>query len=136
MDVMELLGVGVWVEPDVGVGGLLEGYRDVFERLSACTGGAVAITDVELVDGDDEEMERVRMLVNGRDFDWHVEHDDDRDYLDTLSIYEISTVLAPEGDTDTREFIDLLKATGELCFVFTDRAVFSALADELGIELE
>jgi hypothetical protein len=36
----------------------------------------------------------------------------------------------------TREFIDLLKATGDLCFVFANRPTFSTLANELGIDLD
>jgi hypothetical protein len=130
ISVMVDLGVGVQVFFKTG-GDLVDGYRDTFDRFSACTGGAVAITNVELTDGDT----RIQMRVNGRDVSWHLDHRDFPTYLDAFSIYEISTFFAAEDDTDTRVFVSLLDDDGG-SYVFADPSAFTVLAGELGIELD
>ncbi|MGC5032020.1 hypothetical protein [Micromonospora sp. DT229] len=131
IDLMDELGVGVRVDPKVDT--LLSGYRDLFDRFTACTGGAVTITDVELLDGDDGE--RIRMLVNGREFGWHLECGSGR-YLDMVTIFEIHTFLLPDGNADPRVFISLMDANEESGYVFADPVAFSTLAEELQVKMD
>ncbi|MGC4896989.1 hypothetical protein [Micromonospora sp. DT31] len=132
VDLMEELGVGVRIDPKVD--SLLGGYRELFERSAACTGGAVTITDVELLDGDDGE--RIRMLVNGREFGWDVEFGSGR-YLDVMTVHEIYHDLLPDGDADPRVFINLSdEAYEQSGYVFADPVAFSILAEELQIKVD
>ncbi|MGW4498759.1 hypothetical protein ACWENR_09085 [Micromonospora sp. NPDC004336] len=126
---MEELGVGVSVGPKVD--SLLAGYRDLFDRFAACTGGAVAITGVELPDGEDGG--RIRLLVNGDELEWHLEHLSHR-YLDTLMIFEIHDLL--RADADSRVFVSLMDANGDSGYVFADPVAFSTLAEELQIQMD
>ncbi|MBB3098420.1 hypothetical protein FHR83_006119 [Actinoplanes campanulatus] len=129
IDMLEGWGAGVRIHPKVD--GLLEGYRDLFDRFAASSGGAVTITDVELLDGADGE--RIRMLVNGDELVWHLEHQSDR-YIDTLMVFEIADRLTPRDDTDPRVFVEVHDADEQSGYVFADPAALSILIRELGIE--
>ncbi|MEU4219380.1 hypothetical protein [Actinoplanes sp. NPDC026623] len=129
IDMMEQWGAGVRVHPKVD--GLLEGYRDLFGRFAASSGGAVTITDVELLDGADGE--RIRMLVNGDELVRHLEHQSKR-YLDTLMVLEIADRLAPRDDTDPRVFVEVHDTDDQSGYIFADPAALSILIRELGIE--
>ncbi|MET8153118.1 hypothetical protein ACIBSW_23410 [Actinoplanes sp. NPDC049668] len=129
ISMMEEWGVGVRVHPKVG--GLLEGYRDLFDQFAASSGGAVTITDVELLDTADGE--RIRMLVNGDELVWHLEHQSDR-YLDTLMVFEITERLVPRDDTDPRIFVEIHDDDDQSGYIFADPAALSILIRELGIE--
>jgi hypothetical protein len=129
IDMMEGWGAGLRVHPKVD--GLLEGYRDLFGRFAASSGGAVTITDVELLDGADGE--RIRMLVNGDEFVRHLEHQSNR-YIDTLMVLEIADRLAPRDDTDPRVFVEVHDTDDQCGYIFADPAALSILIRELGIE--
>ena len=121
-------GVGALVHPKVD--SLLEGYRNLFDQFTECSGGAVTITGVELLDG--VHGERIRMLVNGDEVDWHLEHQSDR-YIDTLMIAEIMERLVPRDDTDPRSFVEISDDDEQVGYVFADPAVLATLMTELGI---
>ncbi|MEU4621005.1 hypothetical protein AB0G04_13630 [Actinoplanes sp. NPDC023801] len=129
IDMMEEWGAGVRIHPKVD--NLLEGYRDLFDRFTASSGGTVVITDVELFE--EADGERIRMLVNGEELVWHLEHQTDR-YIDTLMVFEITDRLTPRDDTDPRVFVALDDADDELGFIFADPGALSILTRELGIE--
>jgi hypothetical protein len=126
---MEGWGAGVRVHPKVD--GLLEGYRDLFDRFAATSGGTVTITDVELLD--EADGERIRMVVNGDELVWHLEHQSDR-YIDTLMVFEITERLAPRDDTDPRVFVEVHDTDDQSGYIFADPAALSILIRELGIE--
>lgn len=128
LDMMQEWGAGVRVYPEAD--SLLGGYRDLFARFSAGSGGAVTITDVELREGADGE--RIRMLVNGDELVWHLEHHSDR-YLDTLMVSEIAGRFRPRDDTDPRVFVEVQDADEGSGFIFADPAALSILRRELGI---
>ncbi len=129
LDMMEAWGAGVRVHPEVD--SLLSGYRDLFDRFTAASGGTVTIGDVELLDH--AGGERIRMLVNGDELVWHLEHRSDR-YLDTLMVSEIAGRLRPRDDTDPRVFVEVVDDGDGSGFVFADPAALSILLGELGIE--
>jgi len=129
ISMMEEWGAGVRVYPKVD--GLLEGYQDLFDRFAASSGGAVTITDVELFDGPDGE--RIRMLVNGDELVWHLEHQSDR-YIDTLMVFEIADRLVPRDDEDPRVFVEVHDSDDQSGYIFADPAALSILIRELGIE--
>ena len=129
IDMMEEWGAGVRIHPKVD--GLLVGYRDLFDRFAASSAGTVTITDVELLDGADGE--RIRMLVNGDELVWHLEHQSDR-YIDTLMVFEITDWLTPRDDTDPRVFVEVHDTDDQSGYIFADPAALSILIRELGSE--
>ncbi|MGC0415875.1 hypothetical protein [Embleya sp. AB8] len=79
------------------------GYRWVLEEAAALSGGAVTVTDVELVPAEDEDEEReLRFRVNGVPAHWRIELASD-DYLDLGAVWEGIEDLEPGGD-DRRVF--------------------------------
>ncbi|MGA5298629.1 hypothetical protein ACPCHT_01800 [Nucisporomicrobium flavum] len=129
LSMMEEWGPGVRVHPKVDT--LLTGYRELFDRLTASSGGAVTITDVELFEEAGDE--RIRMLVNDDELVWHLEHRSDR-YIDTLMIAEIADRLTPRDSTDPRVFVDIAHNGEGFGLIFADPAALSILLRELGIE--
>jgi hypothetical protein len=128
LSMMEDWGVGALVHPKVDT--LLAGYQSLFDQFTKCSGGAVTITDVELFDG--AHGERIRMLVNGDELEWHLEHRSDR-YIDTLMIFEIMERLVPRDDTDPRSFVEIVVDEDLFGYVFADPAALSTLMTELGV---
>lgn len=77
-------------------------YRYLLEtEATACTGGAVVVTDVQLID-DEDHGEVLHFRRNGEPVWWHVEHESD-DYVDQASVAEQISDLDPGGD-DPRMF--------------------------------
>ncbi|GAB3985997.1 hypothetical protein GCM10029978_100330 [Actinoallomurus acanthiterrae] len=108
------------------------------KEVTACTGGAVVVTDVVLVrDEDDEDSaEYLHFLRNGESVWWHVEHQSD-DYVDQAAVAEQISDLDPGGD-DPRVFYELLREKRESCqddvFVLASPEQARALRDEFGLD--
>ncbi|MEV0399982.1 hypothetical protein [Actinoallomurus sp. NPDC050550] len=107
-------------------------------QVTACTGGAVVVTDVVLVrDEDDEDSaEYLHFLRNGEAVWWHVEHQSD-DYVDQAAVSEQINDLDPGGD-DPRVFYELLREKREACqddvYVLASPKQAMALRDEFGLD--
>ncbi|TDD68272.1 hypothetical protein E1293_37175 [Actinomadura darangshiensis] len=91
--VFEEAGIAVRI-PDK-VDGLEDAYRSFLEEAAACSGGAVTIDGVELVD------EVLHFRRDGRPHRWELEHLSYR-YVDTLTLWENIGDLAPTGPTRER----------------------------------
>ncbi|GAA4631588.1 hypothetical protein GCM10023196_061600 [Actinoallomurus vinaceus] len=114
-------------------------YAYLLEKeVTACTGGAVVVTDVVLVrDEDDEDgAEYLHFLRNGEPVWWHVEHESD-DYVDQAAVSEQINDLDPGGD-DPRVFYELLREKREACqddvYVLASPEQAGALRDEFGLD--
>ncbi|WP_026412731.1 hypothetical protein [Actinomadura oligospora] len=132
LDVMYEFGVTVVVHGE-DVCDLEESYREILERAAACS-GEFTVSDVALVEEDDEEFLRFRL--NGEPASWPVEHLAD-DYLDQLGVWQAIDELAPGGD-DPRVFhaiTDDDSCTDDIYVLATpDQA--RALRDDLGLNLD
>ncbi|WP_433181450.1 hypothetical protein [Actinoallomurus sp. CA-150999] len=108
------------------------------DEVTACTGGAVVVTDVVLVrDEDDEDgAEYLHFLRNGESVWWHVEHQSD-DYVDQVAVSDQIDDLDPGGD-DPRVFYELLREKRETCqddvYVLASPEQARALRDEFGLD--
>ncbi|ADD40150.1 hypothetical protein Snas_0435 [Stackebrandtia nassauensis DSM 44728] len=111
-------------------------YQSILESdVTACTGGAVTVTDVTLVRvGEDTEW--LYFLRNGEPVWWYVEHQSD-DYVDQLSVSEQFEDLYPGGD-DPRGFLLVHRSKAEACqddvYVLATIEQATALRDEFGID--
>ncbi|MEU6267663.1 hypothetical protein [Saccharopolyspora shandongensis] len=111
-------------------------YRYLLEReVTACTGGAVVVSDLVLV-RDEDDYEFLHFLRNGESVWWSVEHQSD-DYADQGAVATQIIDLNPGGD-DPRVFYQLRRETVEACqddvHVLASPAQARALRDEFGLD--
>ncbi|MFK0190328.1 hypothetical protein [Kitasatospora sp. NPDC090308] len=78
-----------------------DAYRAIFRTAGRLSGGAVTVTDVELV-GDEDSLRDLRFKVNGVPKCWPIDQESD-DYLDLAAVAEGIDDLAPGGG-DPRVF--------------------------------
>ncbi|MFC5180580.1 hypothetical protein [Actinomadura harenae] len=133
-DVVDFLyefGVTVVVHGD-DVTNLEDSYRGILESAAACS-GEVTVTNVQLVEEDDEEILKFRL--NGEPTSWIVDHLMDH-YLDRLTVWESIDVLGPGGD-DPRVFHTIIDDghTADI-YVLATPAQAAALRADFGLALE
>lgn len=112
-----------------------EYYSSVFEdEITAVTGGAVVITDVTLLNLEDD-YEYLYFLRNGEPMWWSMDHESD-DYVDTLSVAENFGDFAPGGDDPRRFFQHRPEDTigVDQVYVFATPQQARTLRDEFGID--
>ena len=136
-DLLEALGeFGVAVFVHGGdVDDLAESYEEILTKAAACTGGAVAVSGVELV-ADEDGDEQLNFRLNGEPRSWPVEHQAD-DYLDQLAVWEYIDDLDPGGD-DPRVFHAVPGEDGghDDVYVLATNAQACALRDDLGLKID
>jgi hypothetical protein len=141
LDERDLLG---WL-PEFGIAVSVHGedvdyvedyYRYLLEEeVTACTGGAMVVSDVVLVRPEDD-VENLHFLRNGESVWWYVEHESD-DYVDQAAVAEQFDDLNP-GDDDPRVFYQVRPEKREGCmddvYVLASPEQARALRDEFGLD--
>jgi len=142
-DALVELGAAVRVPSD-DVDDLGDGYRDILERVAACSGGRVIVDDVELV-RDEDGRDSLHFLRNGESIWWSLDHQHES-YLDTLAIFENIDQLEPDAD-DPRRFRVLRPADADAdadedenydadCYVLVSPEQARALHEEFGLDFD
>jgi len=134
VDVLDGCGLVVWAHAGY-VDDLEDAYREILEGAAECTGGAVVVGDVELVEDEDGE-ESLHFLRNGEPVWWVVEHQSD-EYLDLMTVMECIDDLEPGGD-DPRMFYALPgeEPDEDDLYVLATPDQARVLHDQYGLDLE
>lgn len=134
VDVLDGCGLVVWAHAG-GVDDLEDAYREMLEGAAECTGGAVVVGDVELVEDEDGE-ESLHFLRNGEPVWWVVEHPSD-EYLDLMTVMECIDDLEPGGG-DPRMFYALPgeEPDEDDLYVLATPEQARVLHDQYGLDLE
>ncbi len=111
-------------------------YRSKLEDdVAECTGGAVVISDVQLLRVADD-YEYLYFRRNGEPVWWHVEHQSD-DYVDQGAVSEQFSDLDP-GGADPRLFHQICRSKIESCqddiYVLATSEQAAVLRDEFGLD--
>ncbi|GAA4901582.1 hypothetical protein GCM10023223_16730 [Stackebrandtia albiflava] len=129
VELLTAIGVAVSVHcSDLEVGSAYEGLaRDV----TACTGGAVAVTDVEL-DYRDGRDGLLRFRRNGEPCEWEVDHED-------LEYCDLSTITERFGEFDPpdarRWSLVTNREIHDRYFILAEPEALAAIAREYGLDL-
>ncbi|WP_131743361.1 hypothetical protein [Actinomadura roseirufa] len=132
LDFLDECGVVVWA-PAGDVADLEEGYRDLLESAADCTGGAVTVGDVELVE-DEEGEESLHFLRNGEPVWWPVEHGPG-EHLDLQTVMECIDDLEP-GDARMFYALPGEEPDDDDAYILATRAQAHYLHDRFGLDLE
>ncbi|MEV6431270.1 hypothetical protein [Nocardia sp. NPDC051463] len=106
-------------------------YREELERIAACTRGLITITQVKLVE--DEEDSKLTFLCNGRPDHWPVDPGEDEAFEASLTFASYISDLTPDDSPERWCSIDPPDPDYSAEAVFADPQALRQLGERFGV---